>query len=332
MNEFILPFEKPLCELEERIKGLRKFSEEQNIDVTGEVRAMEKTLESTRKEIYSKLTAWQRIQLARHPKRPYAPDYIKAMFSDFQELHGDRSFGDDQALTGGIGFFDDQSVMVISQQKGHNTRENIERNFGMPSPEGYRKALRLMKLAEKFNMPVITFIDTPGAYPGLESEERHVAEAIAINLREMSVLSVPIIAVILGEGGSGGALGIGVANRVLCFENAYYSVISPEGCAAILWKNKDQAERASEALKLGSKYLVEQGIADEVIKEPFGGAHTDPEKAISNAQKTIAKYLNQLSSFSVEKIREDRYTKFRNIGVFEEKLKKSAQTANKASK
>lgn len=332
MNELILPFEKPLFELKKRIESVRKLYEEQNIDVTEEIRIMEKTLESTKKEIYSKLTSWQRIQLARHPQRPYAQDYIKIIFSDFQELHGDRSFGDDQALTGGIGFFDDQAVMVISQQKGHNTKENIERNFGMPSPEGYRKALRLMKLAEKFNLPVITFIDTPGAYPGIESEERHVAEAIAVNLREMSVLSVPIIAIILGEGGSGGALGIGVANRVLCLENAYYSVISPEGCAAILWKNRDQAEKASEALKLGSNYLVEQGIADEIINEPFGGAHNDSEKTIDNARIAIKKQLKQLSSLSMEEIQNDRYMKFRNMGIFEEKLKDSNQAISNEDK
>lgn len=332
MNELILPFEKPLFELKKRIESVRKLYQEQNIDVTEEIRIMEKTLESTKKEIYSKLTAWQRIQLARHPQRPYAQDYIKIIFSDFQELHGDRSFGDDKALTGGIGFFDDRAVMVISQQKGHNTKENIERNFGMPSPEGYRKALRLMKLAEKFNMPVITFIDTPGAYPGIESEERHVAEAIAVNLREMSILSVPIIAIILGEGGSGGALGIGVANRVLCLENAYYSVISPEGCAAILWKNRDQAEKASEALKLGSNYLIEQGIADEIINEPFGGAHNDPEKTIDNARKAIKKQLKQLSSLSMEEIQNDRYMKFRNMGIFEEKLKDSNQAISNEDK
>ena len=246
---YTLEFEKPLRELEKHLEQLHQQSLEHHLNLSGEIAALEKMIEAAKQEIYSGLTPWQRVQIARHPKRPYALDYINALFEGFQELHGDRQFHDDQALIGGLAFFDGQAVMLIAQQKGRETKEKISRNFGMPHPEGYRKALRLMKMAEKFGLPVISFIDTPGAYPGIGAEERHVAEAIAVNLREMAMLGVPTIAVVVGEGGSGGALGIGVTDRVLILENSYYSVISPEGCAAILWKDAAAAPRAAEALQ-----------------------------------------------------------------------------------
>src|SRR4249920_1299716 len=273
---YLLEFEKPLRELEKQLDTLHQQSLENNIDMSAELTAIEEKIETTKKDIYTNLTPWQRVQVARHPKRPYSLDYVRLMCEDFHELHGDRQFNDDRALVGGTAFFNGDAVMIIAQQKGRDTKENILRNFGMPQPEGYRKALRLMKLAEKFNLPVFSFIDTPGAYPGVESEARHVSEAIAVNLREMAMLKVPSVAVIVGEGGSGGALGIGVTDRVLIFENSYYSVISPEGCAAILWKDRANAPMAAEALKLTAGDLFEFEVVDEVIAEPLGGAHNDP--------------------------------------------------------
>ena len=278
-TSYVLEFEKPLRELSKQLDGLRQQSLETGVDLAGEIAAIEAKIDSTQREIYSALTPWQRVQIARHPKRPYALDYVRLVFEDFQELHGDRQFKDDQALIGGTAFFEGRSVMVIAQQKGRDTKEKIARNFGMPQPEGYRKALRLMKLAEKFGLPLMCFIDTPGAYPGIESEARHVSEAIAVNLREMAMLKTPSVAVIVGEGGSGGALGIGVTDRVLIFENSYYSVISPEGCAAILWKDGAAAPKAAEALKLNAATLQPLGVVDEVISEPMGGAHYHPEQA-----------------------------------------------------
>ena len=313
-----LEFEKPVRELERQLRELQKTSEENKVDLSIEIKAIETLLVQTKKDVFENLTPWQRIQLARHPSRPYAPDYIASIFRDFQELHGDRCYGDDQALTGGIGFFQGRAVMILSQQKGRDTKENIRRNFGMPNPEGYRKALRLMKMADKFHLPIVTFVDTPGAFPGLGSEERHVAEAIAVNLREMSLLSVPVISFILGEGGSGGALGIGVANRMLPLENAYYSVISPEGCAAILWKDRAAAPKAAEALKISAADLLRSGIADEVVKEPFGGAHTNPSEAIANVREALQRHLQQLTAKNARQIRDERYAKFRAIGVFED--------------
>jgi len=315
---YLLEFEKPLRELEKQLDALHQQSLENNIDVASELAAIEEKLEQTRRDIYSKLSPWQRVQVARHPKRPYALDYVAALCTDFQELHGDRQFKDDQALIGGTAFLDGRAVMIIAQQKGRDTRENILRNFGMPQPEGYRKALRLMKLAEKFGLPVLTFIDTPGAYPGVESEARHVSEAIAVNLREMAMLEVPSIAVIVGEGGSGGALGIGVTDRVLIFENAYYSVISPEGCAAILWKDRANAPRAAEALKLNAANLAELGVVDEVIPEPLGGAHNDPEKAAGALKYAIQKHLNDLLGLPTEKLLDLRYERYRALGQYRE--------------
>jgi acetyl-CoA carboxylase carboxyl transferase subunit alpha len=317
-TQFALDFEKPLRDLVTQLEALKKSSREQKVDVDGEIKAIERKIEATKREIYSNLTAWQKVQIARHPKRPYALDYISAIFEDFEELHGDRSFGDDQALIGGTAFFDGKSVMILAHQKGRDTRENIRRNFGMPQPQGYRKASRLMKLAERFKLPIIALIDTPGAYPGIEAEERHVAEAIAVNQELMSRLGVPIIAVIIGEGGSGGALGIGVADRILAFENAYYSVISPEGCAAILWKDRAFAPEAAEAMKISAKDLLRHGIADEIIEEPFGGAHREPDVAAANLRRAIAKHLGSVRTQSIKNLLEKRYQKYRSIGVFDE--------------
>lgn len=317
-HAYLLEFEKPLRELEKQIDTLHQQSLENNIDVASELAAIEEKLEQTRREIYSRLTPWQRVQVARHPKRPYALDYVAALCTDFQELHGDRQFRDDQALIGGTAFFDGRAVMIIAQQKGRDTKENILRNFGMPQPEGYRKALRLMKLAEKFDLPVLSFIDTPGAYPGVESEARHVSEAIAVNLREMAMLEVPSIAVIVGEGGSGGALGIGVTDRVLILENAYYSVISPEGCAAILWKDRANAPQAAEALKLNAANLAELGVVDEVIPEPLGGAHDDPAQAAAALKYSVQKHLNDLLALPKERLLDLRYERYRALGQFRE--------------
>ena len=315
---YTLEFEKPLRELEKQIEHLHQQTLENDLDVSSEISAIERKLAETQRAIYTSLTPWQRVQIARHPKRPYALDYVGLICENFQELHGDRQFRDDRALVGGTAFFGSQPVMVIAQQKARETKEKIERNFGMPQPEGYRKALRLMRLAEKFGLPVLSFIDTPGAYPGIGSEERHVAEAIAVNLREMAMLRTPTICVIVGEGGSGGALGIGVTDRVLIFENSYYSVISPEGCAAILWKDRDAAAKAAEALKLNADTLEKLGIVDEIITEPFGGAHNNPEQASATLKYALQKHLNDLVSLSSERLRETRYERYRHLGVYEE--------------
>lgn len=315
---YLLEFEKPLRELEKQLEALHQQSLENNIDMASELGAIEAKIEQTRREIYSNLTPWQRVQVARHPRRPYALDYVAALCTDFQELHGDRQFKDDQALIGGTAFLDGRAIMVIAQQKGRDTKENILRNFGMPQPEGYRKALRLMKLAEKFGLPVLTFIDTPGAFPGVESEARHVSEAIAVNLREMALLKVPSVAVIVGEGGSGGALGIGVTDRVLVFENAYYSVISPEGCAAILWKDRANAPKAAEALKLNAANLQELGVVDEVIPEPLGGAHNDPAAAAGALRTAVTRHFADLLAKDTAQLLEDRYARYRALGQFRE--------------
>jgi acetyl-CoA carboxylase carboxyl transferase subunit alpha len=312
--EFTLEFEKPLRDLQLRLEELLAASEEQNFDVSVEAAAIRKRLETTKREIYSQLTPWQRVQLARHPKRPYSLDYIGRIFTRFEELHGDRVYGDDQALIGGTAFFEDRPVMLIAQQKGRDVKENLRRNFGMPHPEGYRKALRLMEMAERFDMPVITFIDTKAAYAGVGSEERHVSEAIARNLREMASLKVPVLGIIIGEGGSGGALGIAVVDRLLVQQHAYYSVIPPEGCAAILWRDRKFAETAANALKLGARELMEQGIADEVVEEPLGGAHRDPDMAAGAIREALARHLGELENQSVEERLENRYRKYRNIG------------------
>ena len=315
---YVLEFEKPLRDLTRQLDELRQRSIETNVDLAAEIHAIERKIETTRREIYSNLSPWQKIQIARHPKRPYALDYINAICEDFQELHGDRQFKDDQALIGGTAYFNGDAVMIIAQQKGRDPKERILRNFGMPQPEGYRKALRLMRMAEKFRLPVITFIDTPGASPGVESEARHVSEAIATNLREMAILRTPSISIVVGEGGSGGALGIGVTNRVLIFENSYYSVISPEGCAAILWKDGAAAPKAAAALKVTADHLESLGVVDEIVAEPLGGAHNDPAQAAGALKYALQKHLNDLRALTLDQIVESRYERFRHLGVYEE--------------
>lgn len=315
---YVLDFEKPLRELAKELDGLHQKSLENNLNLSSEISAIEKRIEQAQRDIYTNLTPWQRVQIARHPKRPYALDYVGLMCENFQELHGDRQFRDDRALIGGTAFFNGEAVMIIAQQKGRDTKENILRNFGMPQPEGYRKALRLMKTAEKFGLPVLTFIDTPGAFPGIESEARHVSEAIAVNLREMAMLKVPSIAVVVGEGGSGGALGIGVTDRVLIFENSYYSVISPEGCAAILWKDRAAAPKAAEALQLSAATLERLGVVDEVIPEPFGGAHNDTAQSASALKYALQKHLNDLRGLPANTLLDARYERYRHLGVYEE--------------
>jgi acetyl-CoA carboxylase carboxyl transferase subunit alpha len=315
---YILEFEKPLRELARQLDELRQRSIETNVDLANEIGAIEGKIEATQREIYSNLTPWQKVQIARHPKRPYALDYIAAIFDDFQELHGDRQYNDDRAIIGGTAFFHGDAVMIIAQQKGRDPKERIVRNFGMPQPEGYRKALRLARMAEKFHLPLLTFIDTPGAFPGVESEARHVSEAIAVNLRELAMLRTPSISVVVGEGGSGGALGIGVTDRVLMFENSYYSVITPEGCAAILWKDGAAAPKAAEALKVSADHLEKLGVANEVVPEPTGGAHNDPAQAANALRTVLARHLNDLRALSIEQLMEARYERYRHLGVYEE--------------
>ncbi len=311
-----LDFEKPILELEKKIQELKNFHSDKKIDLSSEVKRLEEKLEHLRKDTYSNLTAWQRVQIARHPQRPYTLDYIAMIMTDFIEVHGDRTFADDRALICGFAKIAGQRVLVMGHQKGRDTKENLMRNFGCAHPEGYRKALRLMRLAEKFGLPVVVFIDTPGAYPGIGAEERGQAQAIAVNLREMTRIAVPIIATVIGEGGSGGALGIGVADRVCVMENSYYSVISPEGCAAILWKSGSKAPNAAEVLKLTASDLLKFGIIEEVVLEPLGGAHRDPQVAAKNLKEILLKHLKELKSKSTEKLLEDRYQKFRSIGIF----------------
>jgi acetyl-CoA carboxylase carboxyl transferase subunit alpha len=312
-----LPFESPVTELETKLHELEAFSQEQDIDVSHEIENMKEKIKQTRNDIYANLSAWQKVQVARHPNRPYTMDYIEAMTTDFVEIHGDRIHRDDRAIVGGFAKIDGQKVMIIGSQKGRDTKSNVESNFGCAHPEGYRKALRMMKLADKFGVPIISLIDTKGAYAGLESEERHIAEAIAVNLRECFNIKVPIICVIIGEGGSGGALGIGIGNRILILEHAYYSVISPEGCAAILWKDRAYSDKAAEALKITGKDLLKLKLADEVIPEPQGGAHADHEAAAVNLKTALLKHLGELSAKSPEEIMQDRYDKFRAMGEFE---------------
>lgn len=318
MKKHSLEFEKPLLDLEKQLEEIVKSSHDSDLDFSTEIKAIEKKIEKTKRHVYSDLTPWQKVQLSRHPNRPYSLDYIEKIFSDFEELHGDRSFKDDLAIVGGVARFEGASVMVIAQQKGRNTEDNLKRNFGCPNPEGYRKALRLMNLANKFGLPIISIVDTPGAFPGIGAEERHVAEAIAVNLREMASLKVPIVALVIGEGGSGGALGVAVANKVLILENAYYSVISPEGCAAILWKDRAFSSNAAEALKLDASELLKLGIVDEVIPEPIGGAHRNWDLTSVSISKSIASNLSELSVLSATKLVDQRYDKFRKMGEFTE--------------
>lgn len=311
-----LEFEKPIIELERKLDDLKRHSHLQDINLDQEVRAMEARIEKLKMDIYQNLTSWQRVQISRHPARPFALDYITTAFTDFVELHGDRYFSDDRSMPGGFATLEEFKCVVVGHQKGRDTKENLLRNFGSPHPEGYRKALRLMRLAEKFAMPVVALIDTPGAFPGVGAEERHIAESIAVNIREMMVLKTPVIAVVIGEGGSGGALGIGVADRVLMLENAYYSVISPEGCAAILWKHRRHAPEAAEALKLGAKDLKELNLVDEVIAEPPGGAHRNHEVIIGDLKKTVLRHLRELAKVPVDRLLAQRYEKFRKIGEY----------------
>lgn len=315
---YTLEFEKPLRELEKQLITLRTVSDESKVDVSSEIKAIEQKIDKTKAEIYTNLTPWQRVQLSRHPKRPYSLDYISLIFTDFEELHGDRRFREDAAIVGGPAFLDGKAVMVIGQQKGRNTKDNLKRNFGCPHPEGYRKAMRLMEMAQKFDMPIVTLIDTPGAYPGIGAEERHVAEAIAVNIRDMSALTVPIISIVIGEGGSGGALGIAVADEVMIMENSYYSVISPEGCAAILWKDRAAAPKAADALRFSPQHLKEFKVVDRIVKEPIGGAHRDYEVAAASLKKEILDSLAKLEKKNEKKLLDDRYKKFRNLGVFAE--------------
>lgn len=318
MASYVLPFEKPILELEQKLTELRGFGEDQQIEMGAEIEKIERKITETKEKVYSGMTAWQKVQMARHPQRPYTRDYIDLLTTDFQELHGDRLYRDDRAIIGGTARFRGRSVMILGTQKGRDTKTNLECNFGCPYPEGYRKALRLMKMANKFGMPILSLIDTPGAYPGLESEERHVAEAIAINLRESFTFRVPFISAVIGEGGSGGALGIGVSNRILMLEHAYYSVISPEGCAAILWKDRAYADKAAENLNLTAKDLTRLEIADEVVPEPLGGAHQNPQQTADSLGDAFEKHLKELDAMTIEERLQDRYDKFRRIGVFEE--------------
>ncbi len=313
-----LEFEKPLLELEQRIDELRSFADSQNIDVAKELTRLEAKAEDLRKQIYGKLSRWQVTQIARHPRRPYTEDYLSLLGVDFTELHGDRRFGDDAAIVGGFGSLNGRKVVIVGHQKGRDTKENIRRNFGMAHPEGYRKALRIMKLGAKFGHPIITFVDTPGAYPGIGAEERGQAEAIAFNLREMSRLPVPIVVCVIGEGGSGGALGLGVGDRVLMLEYAIYSVISPEGCASILFRDAARAPQAAEAMKITAKDLSELGVIDETIPEPPGGAHRDPARAAQAVGEALERHLAELEELSSVELVTKRLSKFMAMGEFKE--------------
>ena len=312
----VLDFEKPIVDIQNKIDELKKISEASGMDMDGQIKTFEKQAEDYKKELYSKLKPSQKLQIARHPERPKFLDYVELLCEDFIEFHGDREGMDDRAIIGGIAKIDGKPVMIIGIQKGRNTKENLEYNFGMPQPQGYRKALRLMQHANKFNMPIVTLIDTPGAYPGIKAEETGQGAAIAVNLREMSKMSVPIIAIITGEGCSGGALGLGVADRVMMLEHAYYTVISPEGCASILWRDAARFADAAEALKITSKDLLELNIIDEEIAEPLGGAHTNYQETSDNMKKAILNAIDELSKLSVDKLREERYAKFRAMGRF----------------
>ncbi len=314
MAKTVLEFEKPIIELEQKMEEMRRYAG--NPDIALEIARIEKRVNQLQLTVYAGLTRWQKVQLARHADRPYTLDYISMITKDFVELHGDRHYRDDKAIVGGLATIDDRKVMLIGHQKGRDTKSNVYRNFGMPNPEGYRKALRLMKLAEKFRIPVVTLLDTPGAYPGLEAEERGQAEAIARNLLEMARLRVPIVVVIIGEGASGGALGLGVGDRILMMENSWYSVISPESCSSILWRSWDYKEQAAEALQLTAPDLKKQGIIDEIIPEPLGGAHRNPEQAARVLKDTILQELKALAKIKPEKLLERRIEKFSAMGVW----------------
>ncbi|WDE95460.1 acetyl-CoA carboxylase carboxyltransferase subunit alpha [Lentisphaera profundi] len=317
MENFVLEFEKPIIELKSKLSEIQEFGESNNIDMSRQVNELETQIKTKSEDIFNSLTPWQRVQVARHPQRPYSLDYLNIFTSDFIELKGDRRHGNDAAIIGGFAKLrDGRKVMVIAQQKGRDLKERSLRNFGMAHPEGYRKALRLMQLADKVGCPIITFIDTPGAYPGIASEERHVGEAIAVNLLEMFKIRVPIISIVIGEGGSGGALGIGVANKVLIMENAYYSVISPEGCAGIIWKDGAKAPEAAAAMKISAKELLELKVVDDIVMEPLGGAHKNHEQAANALYDMINSQLSELSEMSEQEILDQRYNRFRQIGSF----------------
>jgi len=317
MREFVLDFEKPIIELEKKIAEMQEMSSD-GVDLSAEVTLLQKKADGLREDVFSNLNRWQRVQLARHPKRPYTLDYIKMITSRFEEIHGDRNFRDDAAIITGMGTIDGLDVMIIGHQKGRGTKDKLYRNFGMPHPEGYRKALRAMKVAEKFNRPILTIIDTPGAYPGLGAEERGQAEAIARNLYEMSQIRVPLVGCVIGEGGSGGALAIGVVDRVLMLEHAIYSVISPEGCASILWRDAAHAPSAADAMKITSPDLLELGIIDEVVDEAFGGAHRDWNVTAQNIKKAVLMNFEEVMRRPVDEMIDLRVAKFGKMGVFEE--------------
>jgi len=318
MKESNLEFEKPIFEVEQKIAELKRFSEKKGIDVSAQLKTLEQKLDHLRNELLQSLTAWQRVQIARHPQRPYTLDLLSLMTDEFLELHGDRRYGDDRALIGGLVRMGERRLMVVGHQKGRDLKERQARSFGCAHPEGYRKALRLMQMADKAQLPILALIDTPGAYPGVGAEERGQAEAIAVNLREMSRLKVPIVVVVIGEGGSGGALGIGVGDRILILENAYYSVISPEGCASILWRDKAKMVDAAEALKLTAHDLLSSGIVDEIVPEPAGGAHHNYELTARNLRQAIEKHFSDLEKIPNDELIELRYQKFRKMGVFSE--------------
>lgn len=319
LEDTCLPFERPAVELEKRIREL-KATTQPGIDLSGEIQSAEKKLEKALKEIFERLSPWQRVQVARHPLRPYTLDYVRYLMEDFFELHGDRHFSNDRAMVAGFALWEGkEKVAIVGHQKGRDTKENLFRSFGSAHPEGYRKALRVMKLAEKFSIPILSFIDTPGAYPGIGAEERGQAEAIAYNLREMAEMATPLIVTVIGEGGSGGALGIGAGDRVYVLENAYYSVISPEGCAAILWKENSKTPEAAQALKLTARDLLELKLIDGVIPEPLGGAHRDFEQTAENIRKAINGALQELKRLSKKELLEQRYAKFRRMGIFRER-------------
>ena len=315
MSSFVLEFERPIVQLEDTIAGLRRLADGGGVDVSDQISQLEDKARQLRRSVFADLSPYQRAQISRHPKRPYTLDYLDELFTDWQELHGDRSFMDDQAIVGGLARFEGRPCMVIGHQKGRGTKENVVRNFGMPRPEGYRKALRLMNLAERYQRPIVTFIDTPGAYPGIGAEERGQAEAIARNILVMSQLTVPILTIVVGEGGSGGALAIGVANRVLMLENSIYSVISPEACASILWRDAAQGPKAADALKFTSEDCLRQGVADAIVPEPLGGAHRDRKATLDAVRDALRVHLTQLCALSPDAVRGARYDRFRALGV-----------------
>ncbi len=317
-NRQVLDFEKPIVELEKKISDMKDFAAGANIELSGEIKSLQEKMEKMRHETFSNLTRWQKVQLARHPRRPYTLDYINLMTTDFLELHGDRNFADDKAIVGGFGRMDGKPVMIVGQQKGRDTKQNLYRNFGMVHPEGYRKALRLFKMAEKFKKPIIVLIDTPGAFPGIGAEERGQAEAIARNIREMSALKVPVVIVVIGEGASGGALGIGVGDRVYMLQYAWYSVISPEACAAILWRDSSHAEQAAESLRPSAEDNLRLGIIDKILPEPPGGAHNDPESMARTIKQEIMRTLAELEKLSIEVLLQNRLAKFRRMGIVRE--------------